>query len=279
MYHHQDSEVFAFNARDFTKKLILHFSRNDDVNSYQERTSVSSELRRIKAIPNHSDFSDEFASYFPNPRNSKQVIGLNLLANKVKVAPEGQQEFYDTLLIFHVFEESKKDEATYIKEAHVVMDGSKALKGWKSDNYVLSMIGKYYFIRNLSHFALIDSSNYTVLQCDHLSKISGSENFTGFDLVANKIYTAEYPSKNTKLVEYKVWDSAFDPSLNFADELARDIFNTQVLESSSTKKAEEKKQQPLRFGVLLKGEGESEGSNSDSEWDEKAQDIFKIAGG
>ena len=31
--------------------------------------------------------------------------------------------------------------------------------------------------------------------------------------------------------------------------------------------------------MLLKGEGESEGSNSDSEWDEKAQDIFKIAGG
>lgn len=114
MFHHQHHSVYSFDPRNFTKKLLLKYDQSFDMNNYDDTIRVSKELRRILKLPHHNNFSISFESYFPNPRNHKQVVSLNLARNDVKVIPDGVTEFYETLLIFHVYAEAKNDEITKI---------------------------------------------------------------------------------------------------------------------------------------------------------------------
>lgn len=122
---------------------------------------------------------------------------------------------------------------------------------------------------------LIDSSNYTTLEFGELKNITESNYFAGYDPVANKAYSAVYSSSDVNNVEYKIYDAAFDPSSNIADEIARDTFNSQELLKPSKKIVESKTQeQPLRFGVVIKAENEDQGSDSDSLSEDNA-DLFQ----
>lgn len=275
MYHHQSEAVYKFDPRDFSKELILRFNQSTDINSYNNSVKVSKDLRRIQKLPNHNHFVAEFESFFPNPRNLNQVISLNLAVNKHPEKPTGEIEFYETLLIFHVFAQSKKEENAEVEESHLVTLDSKPFKGWANDNYTLGMIGKYYFLKNLTDYVLIDSKNYTVLEFGKLENICKRENFAGYDPVANKAYFAEYNSSDATKVEYKVLKCEFDPSSNIADDTLRNALNKQELESPVTKKDEALKKSAPVFRVLMKVDDESDTSDTDSNSGDKQPDLFQ----
>lgn len=191
IFHQEKDTLFELNPKNFDKTPIAsHETQPSDLTKYPNDVKVSKELTRILALPDNNNFKSDFYLYLVNPRNLKQVIGFKIFTNTVPKTDEKKKESYETLMIFNVYHEAVLPAKAKISEVHVVMDGGKAFGNWKTDNFVMNMVGRHYMFRNLTEYVLIDSLDYSVLEYGQTQSIKSCENFAGYDPASNKAYSA-----------------------------------------------------------------------------------------